>query len=191
MPEMNSIPVGEVRRLLRKLGKAMKTEVSRIQTDVILDMSQQIAPGRICKWCIYFQSFLLFLLSRNVIVRTGGLLFEAYLDGFSGWATHKKWKAIRRRFEHDEEDRPSQDEESELLESERGDFHGFVLKSIASIGNNGKSQLFYLTFACRYHGLSRMGSDLLAHYGFNTKASMYDMEVIKAIQTGRNEARYV
>jgi hypothetical protein len=122
------------------------------------------------------------------VVRTGGALFEAYLDGLSKWSTHQTWREICKRYDDSNQSTlATQEEEDTLSEVERGGFHGFVLKSCGSVGNNGKSQLFYVTFASRYHGLSRNGSDILAHYGFTTKSTMYDQETKKILETSRQE----
>ena len=61
-----------------------------------------------------------------------------------------------------------------LLEREKGHFHGFIMTSCGNISTKLRRQRFYLTFVARYHGLSRKGIELLAHFGLLVKMSTYD-----------------
>lgn len=128
-------------------------------------------------------------INARIAVTTGGMLFEMYLDGMSSWSAHKMWKKIKgsvgaRGVPLDI------GEQDYLIRSERGEFHGFVIKSCANIGNNGKRQLFFPTFVARYHGLSRMGSQMMSHYGFNMTKSNYDKVLQEVLKSSDELTRY-
>ena len=86
---------------------------------------------------------------------------------------------------------PSPDEQEYFVKSERCDFHGWAIKAIANIGNTGKHQLFFVTFVAKYHGLSRLGAEILSSYGFGTKRIQYATLVQETVATAREETRFV
>jgi hypothetical protein len=53
-------------------------------------------------------------------------------------------------------------------------FVGWLLLQVASIGTNGREQLFYITFMNNYFGLSRAGIDANAKFGMGVTTDMYD-----------------
>lgn len=60
----------------------------------------------------------------------------------------------------------------EILETEGTAFHGFILQMLHLSGKS-RQQLFYPAFVASCHGLSKMGMDQLAAYGFSTPHSSY------------------
>lgn len=100
---------------------------------------------------------------------TGGRLFHYYLNLGSTSTTYDWWKTrCRRKDKNTKVPIPLTPEEMErVLESEGNFFHGFVLQSI-HISGSARTQLFYPTFAAHCHGLSKMGRDMFAAYGFCT-----------------------
>jgi hypothetical protein len=62
----------------------------------------------------------------------------------------------------------------EFVFIEKGCFHGFILLACGNIAPKCRRQRFYPTFVARYHGLSRKGNQLLAHYGLTQKMSTFD-----------------
>ena len=69
-------------------------------------------------------------------------------------------------------------------------FAGWLLLHIANIGSNGREQMFYMTFAMHYHGLSRQGIDMLGKYGFSTNLTRFDDMRRICLLKSRNETRY-
>ena len=69
-------------------------------------------------------------------------------------------------------------------------FAGWLLLHIANIGTNGREQMFYMTFAMHYHGLSRQGIDMLGKYGFSTNLTRFDDMRRICLLKSRNETRY-
>lgn len=119
----------------------------------------------------------------------GGLLFECYLEGLSSFTTHKKWRSIQASVAVDNAYQADLQEQNDIVQKEKGDFHGFVLKSTANIGNTGKNQLFFLTFVAKYHGLSNMGAEILGKYGFGTMRTQYHSLKEKTIDAARARTR--
>jgi hypothetical protein len=121
-------------------------------------------------------------------VRTGGYLFELYLGNFAGFTSYNLWL---RWFAAHCTDRslPSAEAVEKVVVRERGGFHGWVLKSVSSIGNTGKRQMFFTTFVARYFGLSRMGVSVLANFGFATSQSQYDTIKRETLVQARAETR--
>jgi hypothetical protein len=123
-------------------------------------------------------------------VRTGGRLFEHYLEGLASYTSHKAWKKIKAEavaageVAHGEEAA-----EEELLKRESGPFHGYVLQSCACIGNTGKRQMFFTTFVAKYHGLSRMGTEVLAHYKFMMSRGLYETMRQEQVKLSRETTR--
>lgn len=116
-------------------------------------------------------------------------MFESFLEGLSSWSAHKKWKQIKARVTADPEDQATPEEEEHLTSKERNDFHGWVIKAVANIGNTGKHQLFFVSFVAKYHGISNMGNEILAQYGYGTQRSQYTTLVQETIARARTETR--
>jgi hypothetical protein len=109
----------------------------------------------------------------SLSVLTGGLLFELYLVSLASRKSHKVWNKIQNAIARNPDTVVSLADQNEIIDREQTQFHGFVLLGCSSIGRNGKKQMFYSTFIARYHGLSRMGAEMLAKYGFNMSRTMY------------------
>ena len=52
-------------------------------------------------------------------------------------------------------------------------FVGWLLLQVASVGTNGREQLFYITFMNNYFGLSRAGIDANAKFGMGVTMHRY------------------
>jgi hypothetical protein len=52
-------------------------------------------------------------------------------------------------------------------------FHGYLLYHCNSISKTAVKQMFYLTFAAKFHGLSKTGIKMLSKYGFLSKLSSF------------------
>jgi hypothetical protein len=110
-----------------------------------------------------------------------------YLEAMGSW---KYNQAVRRHTrEHPGEKVPLQ-LEVEVVDSERNSFFGWVLSSINNMGHKGKTQLFYLSFTARFHGLSIMGQSILASHGFMMKVTMYNKTRAKLLEEYEEDMRY-
>ena len=107
-------------------------------------------------------------------VPRGGFLFEYYLLTASGYSDNRTFRqAIHRVTQNGDEWIGAPDEEY-LINATGAKFAGWLLFHVSNIGTNGREQLFYLTFAAKYHGLSRQGIDVLSKYGFATNMTRFD-----------------
>jgi hypothetical protein len=50
--------------------------------------------------------------------------------------------------------------------------------------------MFFTTFVARYHGLSKGGSDMLAHYGYCMRRTLYKEHRLAAIHKSRADTAY-
>jgi hypothetical protein len=78
-----------------------------------------------------------------------------------------------------------------LSQREAGKFHGFILMGIGNVGNNAKKQLYYPTFAARFHGLSRQGVQLMSHFGGLLSITTYDRYQVGFLKNIEKNKRYV
>ena len=67
---------------------------------------------------------------------------------------------------------------------------GFVLQSVVQLNRGARKQRFHNTFVARYHGLSKMGCDLLSAYGLLLPSTTYDRCRKLAIADADTECRY-
>ena len=126
-----------------------------------------------------------------VVVSSGGLLLHMYLNFASTPKTFKWWKTRRRKRGRDRELIPLNAIDMEtLLKDNSSYFHGFVLQSLHMSGYN-RSQLFYPTFAAACHGLSKMGMDMLAGYGYCSPHTSYQRQRTELCELAKNKVRYV
>ena len=107
-------------------------------------------------------------------VSTGGKIFHCYLNLASSSTTYDWWMGRCRQRERSTNLHVplTLDEMDRVLDAEGNFFHGFILQSIHMSGH-ARTQLFYPTFAATCHGLSKMGRDMFASYGFCTPHTSY------------------
>jgi hypothetical protein len=101
------------------------------------------------------------------------------------WKAHKDY----RKFLREDGDEPmSANRFATIVRAERGPFHGMINLACGNVKPGARKQRFYLTFVARYHGLSRGGIRLLAHYGYLIKQTKYDdmEQAVLAKQMQRN-----
>jgi hypothetical protein len=111
-----------------------------------------------------------------------------YLEAMGSWKSNKE---VRRYTRENPGQRLSHQLESVVLNCERNSFFGWVLSSISNIGNKGKTQLFYLSFTARFHGLSIMGQSILASHGFMMKVTMYNGMRTELLANYEQERRFI
>ena len=78
-----------------------------------------------------------------------------------------------------------------IIERERGTFHGWVLLSCSNVGAKARKQLFFLTFAANFHGLSNYGVELLAHNGMLMPLTSYQTMTDNMMLDAREKTRYL
>ena len=66
---------------------------------------------------------------------------------------------------------------------------GFALM-IGSRGRLAKRQMFLSTFVAQYHGLSRLGMDMLAQLGFAMSSTSYDRAMTTCVQVAQTQFRF-
>ena len=105
----------------------------------------------------------------------GGWLMEYFIWSCGAWSVLEKYKVWLK----DDEDIWRDDIEREtsfdkILSSCIQPFVGWLLLHVASVGTNGREQLFYITFMNNYFGLSRTGMDANAKFGMGVTTDMFD-----------------
>ena len=123
-----------------------------------------------------------------VVVR-GGFLFEYFLLTCSGFSDNRRFRsAVNARRDSDDK-YIGIVEETYFMQATGSKFAGWLLLHIANIGTNGREQMFYMTFAMHYHGLSRQGIDMLSKYGFSTNLTRFDDMRRICLQRSKEETR--
>ena len=130
-----------------------------------------------------------------LLVTTGGRLFEYYLSFHAPYEAHNKWMDIKGRNHpdyggEDRDDIASSEEQEELLEKTQRKFHGFLISSVSTIGNNGKRQMFFHTFMAKYCGLSNSGSEAMSQLGFTMKRTSYIRCRHEVLQQALEQTKY-
>ena len=124
----------------------------------------------------------------------GGYLFEYFLLTCSGFSDNRRFKFRRVAQCHARRDSDDKhighEEEAYFIQATGSKFAGWLLLHIANIGTNGREQMFYMTMAMHYHGLSRQGIDMLAKYGFSTNLTRFDDMRHICLLKSRTETRY-
>ena len=158
---------------LQKLAVVLDDYKRRVSTDDILEMCKSICKSKIRKSMFSIVTTCRFFITPHNSVRTGGALFEMWLDLMGSYTSHRQLKSHLR----DQPDQFLPDAlEQEIVLREKVKFHGFVLSAIHNIGNTGKGQMFFLSFTARFHGLSNMGQDIISRYGFMMKPTLFLQE---------------
>lgn len=178
------------RKLLKEVAKELHEEVTRVSSEYLLDLCQRLRPSTHCESVrSLFNKYSNIHLTQHV-VQTGGQLLEHYMEGLSGFVSHQEWIALKAAVKREgAAGKYTNEAEETLIKREVGGFHGFVMKSCAGIGNTGKRQLFWTTFVARYHGLSRMGTELLSHYDFTTARTQYQAMKLEVLKQARAQTR--
>jgi seryl-tRNA synthetase len=133
------------------------------------------------------------------VVSTGGLLFDSFVSGFGSYTTTEQLKAHARDVQDAQGGQDDDDEvlqvthalETDIMERERGTFHGWVLISCASVASKSRSQCFYTTFAAKYHGLSNYGIEMLSHHGYTMCLTSFQTMTETMVLESRESTRYM
>jgi hypothetical protein len=111
------------------------------------------------------------------IVRTGGQLYEYYLDIFAPPTLHKRWKRAK-ALAIASGDYMQEEEEDAISVAIESKYYGFIIQSVLDLYRNSKWQRFYVSFVSKYHGLSKLGMDILSSWGYAMPSTSYDRHLI-------------
>lgn len=168
------------RNELRKLGVAVKKKRYRVGIDELLFLSHQITPSEFRK---FLQKHELHVLSSSWncvhictpyfhLVSSGGILFEKFLCNYSSYT-------IAREFKRKIHDLPFGEQIGDadfdvLRKSEGAVFLSTVYLLLGNMGESVLRQKHYLSFLCRFKGITRTGQDIMSSLGWLSCTSSYD-----------------
>lgn len=133
------------------------------------------------------------------IVPRAGWLFEIYMEQAASFSNYRLWRSILKasttdaqlveRKQYSSDDEP--DQMDVLIQTSLNEYVGWLIYHVASVGTNGRRQLFYLSFVCRFYGLSRAGLDLLSKFGFGVSLTMFDEMLHRCQLQSLEQSRYL
>lgn len=128
-------------------------------------------------------------MSHPRIVPCGGWCFVAFLDLCAAPTVHRLWRTALA--EATRNDTTIREEDYDMLvDSAACLYLGFVLQTVVQLHSKARKQRFHNTFVARYHGLSKMGCNLLSSYGILLPSSSYDRMRVKAVNEADMECAY-
>jgi hypothetical protein len=178
--------VHEMRALLKKMATQLDGHQKRVPTDDILEMAKSIQKSRICKhtFCLVYDFVIITCV--HISVRRGGMLFEMWVNLMGSYTSYRK---VRSHIADKPNERLSREDEEVIVLREKVKFHGYVISAVHNIGNTGKTQMFFLSFTAKFHGLSNMGQDMLARYGFMMKPTLFSQERAESLSSCDTQTR--
>jgi hypothetical protein len=185
--------MSRVRTTVKKIGKVIGRAKSRLNTDEIFNICQACDSVPLGNHCFvkHEKTDPFYILQKPVSVPSGGRLFYHFILNYGSWFTWEIWKAHKRENGLAAPETPFSEERWEAVRhKEGGAFHGFVLSVTRNVVKQARKQLFFTTFAARFHGLSRQGCELLAGFGWMMKARHYDSQEKKAVSRAVDETRF-
>lgn len=117
---------------------------------------------------------------------TGGYLFEYFITRHCSTHINNKLLAAVRA---SDDGALSVDVTQYFVKNVGSKFVGFLDFSIATSSRKMKQQLFHITYAAKFHGLSRSGIDMLARIGFMMPTSTLDRGVKIAHKKNKEETK--
>jgi hypothetical protein len=108
-------------------------------------------------------------------VLRGGWLMEYYLWSTASYSAHELYKDYTSTYAHILHDDTHKTQAfDKILDKVLSHFVGWVLFTVSSVGAKGRRQLFYVTFANHYFGLSREGINVNHRFGFGIALTKFD-----------------
>ena len=182
-PGIMDLKVGDMRLLLKKVGKQLAEHDDRVTAEQLLAISQEIKPSKLGHAAISsFHSLLVFL--RQIVtthtlflVTSGRRLFDYYVTLCGCYSLQEKWRCFLDKTDCEGNYQMCTPEESKpILEEEKNNFLGFCLTTCARVVAKSRSQLFFHTWNAVFHGLSRLGLHVQSVMGFMQKKSTFDTQ---------------
>ena len=181
----------KVRAALLLLADAIQAHAQLLSIEDLMGLCDSVAPSDLCTWCFEAVAFLMFLhVLMCVLVPSGGLILESYLDTLATPLSHEVWRKHCKFVKAHGICEMPPDQFAAVCKKERGKFHGYLVMATSSLRPKSKRQQFYLTFSARYHGLSRTGVRILSYYGFLMKLTQMDKLEKRELQASRQRIRY-
>lgn len=179
----------KVRALIRAVARLLDQEENRVNARMMLDLCHEAAPGSIGMTLVLKKLIAHKLTFTTISAGTGGELFEHWLDSRASETSHKQWNKICSLHSKGFYIDPENEEVQQIVDRERTKFHGFVIKAVCDMGNLGKKQMFFTTLAAQFHGISRMGIDMQAQYGFMMPTTSFDRMRSVCVDQARERTR--
>ena len=117
-------------------------------------------------------------------VPTGGVLFEYFMMTTAGYSNHRTFSSL------DDDPQSDTDKRKAIVDNNTNTFIGWIIFHIASLGTNGRRQLFYHTFLSHYYGLSRNGIECLHRFGFMCALTNFDSMRQEVLHESIENTRY-
>jgi hypothetical protein len=148
----------------------MSATTSRLSVAEVLEMCHVQDP-------VPYRKTIVIVITPNYnLVPTGGKLLAGYLTMNAPPGLYKIWRRYHRQWKHGDTTPYTTEEFAPVLRIIGPRFHGYMLTA-QSLFKAQNKQRFYMTFIARYHGLSQLGSDLLASMGWLVPSTTYDRGV--------------
>lgn len=126
-----------------------------------------------------------------ILVRRGGLLLEAYLDGFSGRTAYRLFRKLAAKAVSDNIDSIPYPDNALLLQMVVQKFYAWLLFSIKSVTVLAYRQQFFHTMAMRFYGLSRTGIEVLYRLGVGCSITSMDNLLKVHLAFSKDHNRYI
>ena len=96
------------------------------------------------------------------------MLFEYFIATTAGYSNYRSFCSL------DNDPETNTEKRQALVDSNTNTFVGWIIFHIASLGTNGRRQLFYHTFISYYYGLSRNGIECMHRFGYMSAVTNFD-----------------
>jgi hypothetical protein len=188
----------EVPTLLRKNLKSMANFLQRhdrrLSNIEIISMSSQVCDSDFGKFFgvvmpLHIIDLQLIVLLLFHVVPEGGWLLEYYLRAHAAYSVNRSFTRYLRIYANDPSDSNLTDLWKSIVDNCAVKFVGWILFSVMSVGSNGNTQSFYLTFVNHYLGLSRLGIDINSKYGYGVPLTSFDNMRAEQLNKCREEAK--
>ena len=168
-----SVVANKVRRSIQAVALVMEPFDRRLSVDELISIcatstASTVGTSMLNFCCMRYVPLIIYMFGA---VPLGGYLFEYYLWTCSGYTVFRQFQSSLNR---SQDGSLPQDVQISLLQKLSSKFAGWLLLHVASLGNNGRKQMFYMTFVNHYFGLSREGIKTLSRYGFATNLTRFD-----------------
>ena len=125
------------------------------------------------------------------VVRTGGLVFTTYLDVFATSVVHRMWKKAVKDAKAASTTMIDEIAEDAVHDAGGNLYYGFIIQAAVGLYRRARVQRFYPAFVARFHGLSKIGTDLLSSWGFTMPSTSYDRALKGVLERSVEELKYV
>ena len=171
---MSNITLSAVTKAIETLESMVRAEKEYITIAEMLDIAHIAQAG-----ALGIYKCLCFTFLHNVlclIVASGGLLMEAFLQTSSNYVTRRAWRSVMKKVKANP-DYDHKIEVEEIVTAARNSFYFYLLSTLASRGTSANRQLFFITLVIKHKGLSRNGLRLFGLMNLGLSPRSYDPEL--------------